>query len=42
MHKSVSSDGMHPQVLRLLADVIAKPHLIIFEQSLRLGEVSED
>jgi len=41
-HKSMTPDGMHPRVLRKLADVIAEPLFIIFERSWRTGEVPED
>jgi len=42
IHKSMGSNGMHPSVLRELADVIAEPFSIIFERSCRRGEVPED
>ncbi|XP_055565143.1 uncharacterized protein LOC102055566 isoform X1 [Falco cherrug] len=41
-HKSMRPDGMHPQLLRELADVTAKPLFITTERSWRTGEVPED
>ncbi|GAB0179602.1 mitochondrial enolase superfamily member 1 [Grus japonensis] len=39
-HKSMGPDGIHPRVLKELADVITAPLFIIFQQSWEYGEVS--
>lgn len=36
------AERTHPRVLRELTDVIARPLLIVFDQSWQLGEVSKD
>lgn len=41
-YKSVGSVGMHPWLLREMADVVAWLLSIIFEKSQRTREVSED
>ncbi|KFV57362.1 hypothetical protein N341_07264, partial [Tyto alba] len=42
MHKSMGPDGIHPKVLRDLAEVLTKPLSIIFHQSWLTREVPVD
>ncbi|KAK4822040.1 hypothetical protein QYF61_006953 [Mycteria americana] len=41
-HKSVGPDGIHPRVLRELAEVLTKPLSILYQQSWLTGEVPAD
>ncbi|RMC06925.1 hypothetical protein DUI87_16376 [Hirundo rustica rustica] len=41
-HKSMGPDGIHPRVMRELADELAKPLSIIYQQSWLTGEVPDD
>ncbi|RMC20217.1 hypothetical protein DUI87_01063 [Hirundo rustica rustica] len=41
-HKSMGADGIHPRVMRELADELAKPVSIIYQQSWLTGEVPDD
>ncbi|RMC22465.1 hypothetical protein DUI87_00779 [Hirundo rustica rustica] len=42
IHKSMGPDGIHPRVMRELADELAKPLSIIYQQSWLTGEVPDD
>ncbi|KAF4798796.1 RNA-directed DNA polymerase from mobile element jockey-like protein [Turdus rufiventris] len=42
VHKSMGPDGIHPRVMRELADELAKLLSIIYEQSWLTGEVPDD
>ncbi|RMC04787.1 hypothetical protein DUI87_17959 [Hirundo rustica rustica] len=41
-HKSMGPDGIHPRVMRELADELAKPLCIIYHQSWLTGEIPDD
>ncbi|RMB94617.1 hypothetical protein DUI87_29432 [Hirundo rustica rustica] len=41
-HKSMGTDGIHPRVMRELADDLAKPLSITYQQSWLAGEVPDD
>ncbi|NXM61588.1 RTXE polymerase, partial [Illadopsis cleaveri] len=42
IHKSMGPDGIHPRVMRELADELAKPLSTIYQQSWLTGEVPDD
>ncbi|NXR49252.1 RTJK polymerase, partial [Hippolais icterina] len=42
IHKSMGPDGIHPRVVRDLADELVKPLSIIYQQSWLTGEVLDD
>ncbi|KFQ31503.1 hypothetical protein N332_06279, partial [Mesitornis unicolor] len=42
VHRSMGPDGIHPRVLKELAEVLAKPLSIIYQQSWLTGEVPVD
>ncbi|KAK4806968.1 hypothetical protein QYF61_027335 [Mycteria americana] len=41
-HKSMGQDGIHPRVLREVADIVARPLSIISEKSWRSGDIPDD
>ncbi|GAB0209020.1 mitochondrial enolase superfamily member 1 [Grus japonensis] len=41
-HKSMGPDGIHPRVLRELAEVLTKPLYIIYQQSWLIGDIPVD
>ncbi|KFP51221.1 RNA-directed DNA polymerase from mobile element jockey, partial [Cathartes aura] len=42
VHKSMGPDGIHPRVLKELADIMAGPLSIIYQRSWESGEVPAD
>ncbi|KFO56019.1 hypothetical protein N302_14824, partial [Corvus brachyrhynchos] len=42
IYKSMGPDGIHPRVMRELADELAKPLSIIYQESWLTGEVPDD
>ena len=42
VHKSIGPDGIHPSILKELADVLAGPLLIFYQRSWESGEVPAD
>ncbi|KFP08044.1 hypothetical protein N300_02900, partial [Calypte anna] len=41
-HKSMGPDGIHPRVMRELAEELAKPLSIIYQQSWLTGDIPDD